>query len=159
LRIDPENDACSINRSVALREIGRTGAALETTRRVLGRNPEDALAHANHGWAWLQLRHFTRARRHFQESLRLDPTSAFARNGLKEARRGDSAFPGTHHPPAGGALTVLGVMVLVGAFLHILRVAAGPLVSPDTGDVLIVLGVSITGGLLAMWQRRERARD
>ena len=86
LRIAPENNWSENLRAMALLQLRRPEEALDASRRVLARNPEDACAHRNSGWALIQLRLPRRARRHFVESLRIDPGSEYSRRGIDQTR-------------------------------------------------------------------------
>ena len=59
---------------------------------LLSRRPEDAHAHYNAGYSFLQTGDCERALEHFVECLRLDPTFEPARIGLLEAMRGRYAI-------------------------------------------------------------------
>jgi len=70
---------------VALTQLGRRAEAGETIQTALGREPDNALSHANMGWTLLHQGEPRRAMQHFQESLRLDPNLEWARQGIVEA--------------------------------------------------------------------------
>lgn len=57
---------------------------------MLARNPEDALTHANAGWAALERGDREAAHRHFREALRLQPNMELARRGIVEAYKAKS---------------------------------------------------------------------
>jgi len=88
LTINPESQPCANLRSLSLLELHRTDEAFKTSGSVLGQNPENALGHATRGWTLLELGDDSRALEHFKESLRLDPRSEYAREGMKRAQAG-----------------------------------------------------------------------
>jgi hypothetical protein len=53
----------------------------------LTRDPDNAVTHANMGWALLESGDPEKALHHFQEALRIDPTSEWARSGIIEAMK------------------------------------------------------------------------
>ena len=85
LAIDPQHVAANNLRAMALVKLGRPDEAGETIAAALAREPENAVTHANQGWALLHRGEFARALEHFREALRLDPTQEWARAGLVEA--------------------------------------------------------------------------
>lgn len=88
LRLDPRSDSCARIRALAMQQHGRAEEAERIFARQVARDPLDALSHAGRGWAALQRgAGGTEAARHFRVSLRLDPSSGYARAGLAEALR------------------------------------------------------------------------
>ena len=85
LALDPEHDVCNNLRALALVRLGRREQAGQTIEAVLARNPEDSFSHANQGWTLLQQGQPQRALEHFRESLRIDPTCSWAREGIVES--------------------------------------------------------------------------
>lgn len=85
LQFDPEHVAGNNLRAMALVKLGRKAEAGITMGATLQRNPDDAFSHANQGWTLLERRQSREAMQHFRESLRLDPTSDWAKAGLVEA--------------------------------------------------------------------------
>jgi Flp pilus assembly protein TadD len=85
LRIDPENSEANNIRAMALVRLGRRDEAGMTIGATLAREPEDALTHANQGWALLHANEPKKAMEHFREALRLDPEMDWARQGIVEA--------------------------------------------------------------------------
>jgi tetratricopeptide (TPR) repeat protein len=85
LQLDAEHAPCSNLRAMALVKLGRADEAQATVAGTLARQPESALSHANLGWVLLNQGQAHQALEHFREALRLDPTSAWARNGTIEA--------------------------------------------------------------------------
>jgi tetratricopeptide (TPR) repeat protein len=82
---DAEHDDCGNLRTLALTKLGRKHEAIATVDQSLARNPDDAFAHANKGWALLHQNQPKPALEHFREALRLDPTFEYARHGMVEA--------------------------------------------------------------------------
>ena len=85
LRIDPEDTEANNIRAMALVKLGRRDEAGMTIGATLAREPEDALTHANQGWALLHANDPKKAMEHFREALRLDPEMDWARQGIVEA--------------------------------------------------------------------------
>ena len=85
LRFDPEHVNCNNLRAMALVKLGRKAEAGATIDATLSRDPANAISHANKGWTLLEQGRRKDAMMHFRESLRLDPTSDWARAGLVEA--------------------------------------------------------------------------
>lgn len=82
---DPEHVACNHLRTMALTKLGRQGDAVASVDSVLAREPNDAMAHTNKGWALLHQRKPREALDHFREALRLAPTFEYAQQGIVEA--------------------------------------------------------------------------
>jgi tetratricopeptide (TPR) repeat protein len=85
LEHDPEHDGCNHLRTMALTKLGRQKDAVISVDAVLSRDPENAMAHTNKGWALLHQRKPREALEHFREALRIDPTFAYAQAGIVEA--------------------------------------------------------------------------
>ncbi len=85
LEIDAEHDGCANLRVLALRQLGRADEAAAAMEGVLARRPDDAVSHANQGWALLERGDADKALEHFREALRIDPELDWARAGLVEA--------------------------------------------------------------------------
>lgn len=85
LQIDPEHVGCNNLRAMALVKLGRRDEAGATIASTLERNPDNAITHANKGWALLHEGKHEKALEHFREALRLDPTNEWARQGIVEA--------------------------------------------------------------------------
>jgi tetratricopeptide (TPR) repeat protein len=91
LALDPEH-ASSLNlRAMAEVKLGRGEDAAQTIDTALSRDPENPVTHANQGWALLHRGAHQEALEHFRESLRLDPTQEWAREGLVQALK--ARFP------------------------------------------------------------------
>ena len=85
LQFSAEHVMCNNLRAMALVKLGRKAEAGATIRATMAREPDNALSHANQGWTLLEQGRRKEAMNHFRESLRLDPTSDWARAGLVEA--------------------------------------------------------------------------
>ncbi|MFN8526181.1 MAG: tetratricopeptide repeat protein [Chloroflexota bacterium] len=85
LALDAEHIGCTNLRAMALTRLGRFDEAEQSLVGALERNPEDAVSHANQGWALLHRAEYTAALESFRESLRLQPGLELARRGLVEA--------------------------------------------------------------------------
>ena len=83
--LDPEDTGAANLRAMALVKLGRKADARSALGSSLAREPDNALTHANQGWALLHADDSRRALTHFQEALRIDPTLDWARQGLVEA--------------------------------------------------------------------------
>ncbi len=85
LRCDPEHVTCLNLQATALVRMGRKVEAEAPLAAALARAPENALTHANHGWALLHADKVKEAFAAFREALRLDPTLSWARECIVEA--------------------------------------------------------------------------
>jgi tetratricopeptide (TPR) repeat protein len=85
LRFDSENVQCINLRALALVNMGRKDEADQSITTALARDPENAMTHANQGWALLHRGDGKGALTHFREALRLNPLSDWARAGIVEA--------------------------------------------------------------------------
>ena len=85
LALDAEHGVCTNLCSMALQFLGRTEEAAATASAAMGKNPDDAMAHANLGWASLRAGDPRQAEEHFRESLRLQPGNEWARDGVIRA--------------------------------------------------------------------------
>jgi tetratricopeptide (TPR) repeat protein len=87
LEIEPDHEVCANLRGMSLRQLRQGGTAEEMIRASLARDPQNPLTHANLGWTLLEQGKTKEALKHFQEALRLEPDSAYARQGLVHALR------------------------------------------------------------------------
>lgn len=87
LALDADNITCANLRGMALVRLNRKEDAEQTIQGTLVRDPENAAAHANQGWALLHRGQPTEALDHFKEALRLKPDMEWARQGILEALR------------------------------------------------------------------------
>lgn len=85
LAAEPDHLGCINERSKALLKLGRLEEAKQMLARALEIDPQDAATHANQGWVMLHKGWHAAALEHFGESLRLDPNSRHAREGLVES--------------------------------------------------------------------------
>ena len=85
MQIDPDHSWATNLRAAALVKLGRREEAARTMGDALAKDPEDPDSHANQGWTLLHQGNHKQARIHFRESLRLDPTNDWARQGMVEA--------------------------------------------------------------------------
>jgi tetratricopeptide (TPR) repeat protein len=85
LVLDPEHVGCNNLRALALVKLGRQEEAGATLATTLARDPDNALSHANQGWALLHAGQRQKALEHFREALRLEPGMDWARAGIVEA--------------------------------------------------------------------------
>lgn len=85
LALDPEHVEAANFRAMALTQLGRKVEAAQTVDYALHREPDNALSHANQGWNSLHQNNPRKAKEHFREALRLDPSLEFAREGMLEA--------------------------------------------------------------------------
>jgi len=87
LEADPEDVTCANYRALALTNLGDREAAGQSIQEALLRDPENSETHANEGWRNLHAQRPNEAMLHFQEALRLDPNSEWARAGIVEAMK------------------------------------------------------------------------
>lgn len=87
LQTSPEHAGCANVRAVALANLGRSDEAMAGVHDMLAADPDDAYAHANHGWLFLRRSQPDEAMQSFQAALRLDPTLDWARAGMIEAMK------------------------------------------------------------------------
>ncbi|MDX5347761.1 MAG: tetratricopeptide repeat protein [Hymenobacteraceae bacterium] len=85
LSIDPEHVDCLNLQARTLNRLGHKGLATDSFEQAFSQDPDNDMTHANQGWTYLEQGQHTEALKHFQESLRLNPNSGFAREGLVEA--------------------------------------------------------------------------
>jgi len=85
LALEAEHVTANNLRAMALVQLGRRDEAGQTIAAALARDPDNALTHANQGWALLHQAQHEGALEHFREALRLDPTLGWAREGIVEA--------------------------------------------------------------------------
>jgi Tfp pilus assembly protein PilF len=85
LALDPEHNTCLNLRAMALVQLGRKAEAAKTLGTALADDPDNALTHANQGWALLHQGDHARALEHFREALRIEPELEWARIGIVES--------------------------------------------------------------------------
>ena len=92
LKLDPDHVQASNVLVHALYELRDGGANQSMVLRLLAERPEDAHAHYNAGYSYLQSGDCDKSLEHFTECLRLDPSFDPARIGMMEAMRGRYAI-------------------------------------------------------------------
>lgn len=85
LTFDAEHAGLHGLQARALARQGRGAEAAQSAREALGYGSSSSSIQAQAGWVALETNRSKEALGHFQEALRLDPTSEFARSGLVEA--------------------------------------------------------------------------
>ena len=85
LALAAENDMCLHYRSLALTKLGRGDEARQDQEVLLAADPNDPHSHAARGWTLLEESEPEKAKEHFLEALRLDPSLDYARVGLANA--------------------------------------------------------------------------
>lgn len=85
LELNPNSVLCLNVRAQALTKLNRKEEAKETISNTLHQDPEGSFSHANVGWVKLEHGQHKEAMDHFKESLKNDPTSRYAQNGMLEA--------------------------------------------------------------------------
>jgi hypothetical protein len=85
LAMDAGHVGCTNLRALALVKLRRPKEAGQAFEAALARDPDNAITHANQGWALLQEGDAGRALHHFREALRLDADYEMARQGVIEA--------------------------------------------------------------------------
>ena len=92
LAIDPHNELCLNHRSMALLKLDRREEHLEADQQALKSNPMNSLTHASVGYGALQKGDTEKAKNHFREALRIDPTNEYARQGMLQAIKATNLF-------------------------------------------------------------------
>ena len=92
LGVDAQDVDCANLEAMALVHLGRQGEASSVIETALHRDPENAMTHANLGWADLHAGKYESAVVHFREALRLRPNLEWARSGIVEAMKARSIF-------------------------------------------------------------------
>lgn len=87
LEADADDVACTNLRAQALVQLGRRDEAGATIDAALRKEPDNAVTHANQGWALLHAGEPRQAMEHFREALRLQPELEWARVGIIEAMK------------------------------------------------------------------------
>jgi tetratricopeptide (TPR) repeat protein len=154
LRFDPEHIACTNLRAVALVKLGRKSEAGATIDAALRRNPDNAVTHANQGWAYLEQGNPEKALEHFREALRLEPTNEWARAGIVEALKARNIIYGVMlryflwmaKLPAGVQFGIL----IGGYFFNRALVSAGE-ANPDLAPWLLPLRILYVVLALLTW--------
>jgi tetratricopeptide (TPR) repeat protein len=92
LRIDPHDELCLNYRSMALLKLNRKEEHLNADHQALKSNPMNPLTHASVGYSALQKGETDKAKAHFREALRIDPTNEYARQGMLQAIKATNLF-------------------------------------------------------------------
>lgn len=85
LEIDAENLFALNVRSTALLKLDQKDESFQTIEGALNEDPNNAYTHANYGWGLLEKGDYRKAKEHFHEALKNDPTYEYAQLGLLEA--------------------------------------------------------------------------
>lgn len=90
LTIDPDSTEAGNLLTFSLRHQNRMSETTGQVEHLLAKEPNDSFSHANAGWVALERHDLEKAKFHFLESLRIDPTSDYARNGILETYKAKS---------------------------------------------------------------------
>lgn len=154
LAIDPDDELCLNLRAAALTKLGRHKEAAQTLEGALEKHPEDAYSHANRGWSLLHENDPNRAIVHFRESLRLDPNSSWAKEGLLDALRARYWFYRrvlqfflwmARFPPGVQFGLLIGAVIGVRALTSIARA------NPDIAPFLFLIIIGYVAFVAATW--------
>ncbi|WP_378176601.1 tetratricopeptide repeat protein [Aquimarina sp. SS2-1] len=85
LTLNPNNVLCLNVRAQTLTKLNRKQEAEQTVSNTLNQDPEGSFSHANVGWVHLEQGNHKKAMHHFKESLKNDPTSRYAKDGMLES--------------------------------------------------------------------------
>lgn len=85
LSLSPQHLLALNLRSKALIKLDRREESYATIEGALREDPDNAYTHANYGWGLLETGDYDKAKEHFAQSLRADPTDDYARSGMAEA--------------------------------------------------------------------------
>lgn len=85
LKIDPSDVGCIFSRAMMLPHLDHPKEAMDEANKGLALSSNSATGHAVKGWVLIDLRQVDDALAHFRESLRIDPSSELARQGLVTA--------------------------------------------------------------------------
>ncbi|MCV9386953.1 tetratricopeptide repeat protein [Reichenbachiella ulvae] len=85
LSSDPHDETCLNFKSMALLEIGNEDEQLNADEQALKNNPMNPTTHATVGFNALHRNETEKAKSHFREALRIDPSNEFARSGMIQA--------------------------------------------------------------------------
>ncbi|MEM6427026.1 MAG: tetratricopeptide repeat protein [Cyanobacteria bacterium P01_D01_bin.128] len=94
LAFDATHTGCNNLRTLSLKQLNRLEEAASSIDGTLLQDPEDALAHANQGWLWLDRGQPRQAQVSFQEALRLQPDLDWARRGMIQALKATNVLYG-----------------------------------------------------------------
>ncbi|WP_299606987.1 tetratricopeptide repeat protein [uncultured Aquimarina sp.] len=85
LALHPNNVLCLNVRAQILVKLNRKEEAQETVENTLHQDPEGSFSHASIGWVHLEQGDHKKAMHHFKESLKNDPNSRYAKDGMLES--------------------------------------------------------------------------
>lgn len=92
LELDPENSTCLNYRTQCLTKLNRYDEVDDSIEDTLKSDPYDEYTHANIGWIQLEKNNNEQAQIHFAESLRINPNSSYARQGMIESIKAKNWF-------------------------------------------------------------------
>ncbi len=85
LEIDAENVFGLNARSKALLKLNKKDDSFKTIEGALREDPNNPYTHANYGWGLLEKGDYKKAKQHFGEALKNDPSFEFAQAGMVQA--------------------------------------------------------------------------
>jgi tetratricopeptide (TPR) repeat protein len=154
LDLNPEHDACTNLRAIALVKLGRKEEASATIAGALERDPESAPSHANQGWTLLHQGKPKEALVHFREALRIDPDLDWARAGMVEALK---ARHFVYRVMLGfflwmGRLSAKAQWMVLLALLFLPRLLGGvAAANPALEPIITLIRVGLLGFVLLTW--------
>ncbi len=89
---DPDDDTCLNYRSMSLLRLDREEEHVNADQQALKSNPMNPTTHATVGFNALQKGELDKAKSHFREALRIDPTNELARMGTMQAIKSTNIF-------------------------------------------------------------------
>ncbi len=92
LELDPESSICLNYRTQCLLKLKRINEVDDSINHTLKSDPNDDYTHANIGWIQLEKGSYEQAKIHFTESLRINPNSSYAREGMMESIKSKNWF-------------------------------------------------------------------
>jgi len=95
-----DHSGCASFRALALMKLGRHAEAERAIAWALDLDPEDDFVHAAEGWKQSELGHKAKARGHYREALRINPSNQWAEFGLSALRAEDERPAPTWHAMA-----------------------------------------------------------
>ncbi len=91
LAVNAQDLTCLNARSQALFRLKDKAAAYNTIKEALTVDPEDDFTHTNYAWHFMEMGKHKKAREHFREALRINPSNGRARQGYKESLKANLA--------------------------------------------------------------------
>ncbi|MBL3659060.1 tetratricopeptide repeat protein [Fulvivirga sediminis] len=89
---DAHNETCLNFRSMALLKLGRAEDHFNADQEALKTNPMNPTTHATVGFSALEKGESDKAKEHFREALRIDPSNEYARSGMMMAIKSTNIF-------------------------------------------------------------------